>query len=74
MLGEIKELNKLAIEEIQKVYTLNVYANKELLDILANINTKNIIALSSGASKSASKGWASYSLSKAGLNMLVNLY
>ncbi|MBU3013659.1 SDR family NAD(P)-dependent oxidoreductase [Poseidonibacter lekithochrous] len=73
-LGEIKELNKLAIEEIQKVYVLNVYANKELLDILANTNTKNIIALSSGASKNGSKGWASYSLSKAGLNMLVNLY
>ncbi len=74
MLGEIKELNKLAIEEMRKVYDLNVYANKEVLDVLANTNTKNIIALSSGASKNAAKGWASYSLSKAGLNMLVSLY
>lgn len=74
MLGEIKELSKLGIEEMQRVYELNVYSNKELLDILATINTTNIIALSSGASKNASKGWASYSLSKAGLNMLVSLY
>lgn len=74
MLGEIKEIAKLEIEEIQKVYELNVYSNKELLDILAKTNTKNIIAISSGASKNGSKGWASYSLSKAGLNMLVNLY
>lgn len=74
MLGEIKEIAKLELEEIQKVYELNVYSNKELLDILAKTNTKNIIAISSGASKNGSKGWASYSLSKAGLNMLVNLY
>jgi alcohol dehydrogenase/benzil reductase ((S)-benzoin forming) len=74
MLGEIKETNKLQIEEMQKVYELNVYSNKELLDILEKTNTENIIAISSGASKNGSKGWASYSLSKAGLNMLVNLY
>lgn len=74
MLGEIKETTKLSIEEMQRVYELNVYSNKELLDILVKVNTKNIIALSSGASKNAAKGWASYSLSKAGLNMLVNLY
>lgn len=74
MLGEIKETTKLSIENMKEVYNLNVYTNKELLDILATINTKNIIAISSGASKNGSKGWASYSMSKAGLNMLINLY
>ena len=39
-----------------------------------NIKVKNIIIISSGASKNGYKGWASYSLSKAGVNMLVNLY
>lgn len=34
MLGEIKEMGKLSLDEIQKVMNLNVYANKELLDIL----------------------------------------
>ena len=62
------------IEEMQEVYNLNVYANKELLDILMQIDVKNIFIISSGASKTGYKGWGSYSLSKAGVNMLVNLY
>lgn len=74
MLGEIKSSFELSIEELQEVYNLNVYANKELLDILATIEVKTIIGLSSGAAVNGSKGWASYSLSKAGLNMLLNLY
>lgn len=74
MLGKIKILNELSIEEIQEVYSLNVYANKELLDILMQIKVKNIFVISSGASITGYKGWGSYSLSKAGVNMLVNLY
>ncbi|MDD3007924.1 MAG: SDR family NAD(P)-dependent oxidoreductase [Arcobacter sp.] len=74
MLGKIKVLKDLSIEELNEVYTLNVYANKELLDILMNIKVKNIIIISSGASKNGYKGWGSYSLSKAGVNMLANLY
>ena len=74
MLGKIKILQELSIEEMQEVYSLNVYANKELLDILMQIEVKNIFIISSGASKTGYKGWGSYSLSKAGVNMLVNLY
>ncbi|MGA1938859.1 SDR family NAD(P)-dependent oxidoreductase [Arcobacter sp. YIC-310] len=74
MLGEIKASTKTQVSELNKVYELNVYANKELLDILATIKVSNIIAISSGASVNGSKGWASYSLSKAGVNMLINLY
>lgn len=74
MLGNIKSSHDLKIEELNEVYNLNVYANKELLDILASIQTKNVIAISSGAAINGSKGWASYSLSKAGVNMLINLY
>ena len=74
MLGDIKETKKTSINNMKEVYELNVYSNKELLDILSIINIKNIIAISSGASKKGSKGWASYSLSKAGINMLINLY
>ena len=74
MLGKIKLLNDLSIEELNEVYSLNVYANKEILDILMNIKVKNIIVISSGASKNGYKGWGAYSLSKAGINMLVNLY
>lgn len=74
MLGEIKELGKLEINEFKEVLDLNVFANKEILDILAKTNTKVIIAISSGASVNGSKGWGVYSLSKASLNMLINLY
>lgn len=74
MLGKIKILEELSIQEMQKVYELNVYANKELLDILMTLEVKNILVISSGASKNGYKGWGSYSLSKAGINMLVNLY
>ena len=74
MLGKIKILSELSIEELNEVYALNVYANKEILDILMNIQVKNIFVISSGASKNGYKGWGSYSLSKAGVNMLVNLY
>ncbi|MFA6742318.1 MAG: SDR family NAD(P)-dependent oxidoreductase [Arcobacteraceae bacterium] len=74
MLGKIKILKELNTEEMQEVYSLNVYANKELLDILMQIDVKNIFIISSGASKTGYKGWGSYSLSKAGVNMLVNLY
>jgi benzil reductase ((S)-benzoin forming) len=74
MLGKVKILSELTIQELNEVYTLNVYANKELLDILMNVKVKNILVISSGASKNGYKGWGSYSLSKAGVNMLVNLY
>lgn len=74
MLGMIKSSLEVSVKELQEVYNLNVYANKELLDILATIKVKTIIGISSGAAKNGSKGWASYSLSKAGLNMLLNLY
>lgn len=74
MLGEIKSSFDIEIDELKEVYNLNVYTNKELLDILSNIKTNLIIAISSGAAINGSKGWASYSLSKAGVNMLINLY
>lgn len=73
-LGEIKSSFDINIDALQKVYELNVYSNKELLDIFSKISVKNIIAISSGASINGSKGWAAYSLSKAGINMLINLY
>ena len=75
MLGKIKILSELSIPELNEVYSLNVYANKEILDILMTLKElKNIIIISSGASKNGYKGWGAYSLSKAGVNMLVNLY
>jgi len=74
MLGDIKSSFDLISNELREVYELNVYANKELLDILSTIKVQTIIGISSGAAVNGSKGWGGYSLSKAGLNMLLNLY
>ncbi len=74
ILGEIKTLELLSLEEMRNVFEINVFANKEILDILAKCKVKKIVAISSGASINGSKGWGSYSLSKAGINMLINLY
>lgn len=74
MLGKIKEMTQLELNDLKTTLELNVYANKELLDILSTLKVKNIIAISSGASINGSKGWGAYSLSKASLNMLINLY
>jgi len=73
-LGKIKEMTELSYEDIKEVIDINVFANKELLDILTTIKVNNIIGISSGASKNGSKGWGAYSLSKSSLNMLLNLY
>ncbi|MFY9075570.1 SDR family NAD(P)-dependent oxidoreductase [Malaciobacter mytili] len=74
ILGEIKTLDLLSLDEMKEVFEINVFANKEILDILAKCKVEKILAISSGASINGSKGWASYSLSKAGINMLINLY
>ena len=45
---------------------MNFFPNDRTID--------QVIAISSGASQSGSRGWNGYSLSKAALNMLVKLY
>jgi len=76
ILNEIKDLYFTSLEEIKKVMDVNVWANKILIDLLFRRlqSIDQIVAISSGASVSGSRGWNAYSLSKATLNMLVNLY
>lgn len=76
ILNEIKDLRDTSLEEIKDTMDLNVWANKVLIDILFEEGKAidRIVAISSGASVSASRGWNAYSLSKAALNMLISLY
>ena len=74
ILGPIKEMPNLKNKEIKKAFNINLFAHKELLDILLTIKVKTVIAISSGAAVNASKGWGAYSLSKSSLNMLIKLY
>lgn len=76
VLNDIKKLKDTSLDEIKKVMDVNVWANKVLIDSLfkhiPEIN--QVVAISSGAAVSGSLGWNAYSLSKATLNMLINLY
>src|SRR5699024_6470024 len=54
---------------------LNVWANKLILDWFASrLAPRQIVLISSGASVNGNRGWGSYALSKAALNMLAQLY
>ena len=76
MLNEIKDMKDTGINEIKKVMDVNVWSNKVIIDTLFSElkSIRQIVAISSGASVSGARGWNAYSLSKATLNMLINLY
>lgn len=76
ILGNIKLLQDMTVNEMKEVVEINVWANKILLDLLLQQvpRIKQIVGISSGASLASSPGWAAYSLSKAALNMLINGY
>jgi NAD(P)-dependent dehydrogenase (short-subunit alcohol dehydrogenase family) len=76
VLGKIKWMSELDVEEMKQVMEINVWANKVLLDILFSHvqEIKQVIGMSTKASLRSSPGWGSYSVSKAGLNMLMNVY
>jgi len=75
-LSKIKDLRDTGLDEIKRIMDVNVWANKIIIDTLfQQINTiDQVVAVSSGASVSGARGWNAYSLSKATLNMLINLY
>ena len=76
VLGEIQDLRDTDLAELQSILDVNVWANKELLDALCSQPEKpnQVIAISSGASVNGHRGWGGYAISKAALNMLVQLY
>ena len=75
VLGDINTLDKVETSHIKEVMDINVWANKELIDLLASGSTvQQIVGVSSGASVNGSKGWGAYSISKASLNMLIKVY
>ena len=72
--SELKDMSEVSLYEIEAVMDINVWANKIILDFLKHQNVKQVVAISSGASVSGSRGWHGYALSKAALNMLIKLY
>jgi NAD(P)-dependent dehydrogenase (short-subunit alcohol dehydrogenase family) len=76
VLGDIRLMKEIGVEPMKKVLEINVWANKVLLDLLFSfgVAVKQVVGMSSKASFRSTPGWGPYSLSKAGLNMLMNIY
>ena len=76
ILGEIREIAKTPLADIQRIMDSNVWANKVILDWLihSGLEVAQVIMISSGASVLGNRGWGGYALSKAALNMLAKLY
>lgn len=76
ILNKIKDLRDTGLDEIKIAMDINVWANKVLIDTLfESVNRiDKVVAISSGASVNGSRGWNVYSLSKATLNMMMDLY
>ncbi len=76
LLGNIQSMQEADIGELRQLMDVNVWANKPILDHLltGGIEVGQIVAISSGAAVSGNFGWSGYSISKAALNMFVQLY
>jgi len=76
VVSNINDMKDTSLEEIMRVMDINVWSNKVLIDALfaAVPEIGQVVAISSGAAVSGARGWNAYSLSKATLNMLIDLY
>lgn len=76
ILGRIQEISQTDVHDLEHIMRINVWANKIILDWLIErqIPVEQVIAISSGAAVNMNYGWGGYSLSKAALNNLVQLY
>lgn len=75
-LPPINDMQDTGMEEILNVMMVNVWSNKVLLDTLIRCvgRIHQVVAISSGAAVSGSRGWNVYAISKAALNMMIKLY
>jgi len=76
VLGPIRDLGEISLDELRWVMDVNVWANKELIDGLfaLGLAPRQVVGISSGASKNGSGGWGPYSISKSALNLLLRVY
>ncbi|MCF7801314.1 MAG: SDR family NAD(P)-dependent oxidoreductase [Candidatus Marinimicrobia bacterium] len=76
ILSPIRDMVETPLEDLQQAMEINVWANKMLLDWLLQSGKiiRQVVGISSGAAVNGHRGWNGYSLSKAALNMLIQLY
>ncbi len=75
-LGVFGDLGEAELFELKTTMQVNLWANKTLLDAVfaLNIRVHQVVTISSGAAVNGNRGWSGYSISKAALNMLTQLY
>ena len=76
LLGRIQDIADTDVHDLEHLMRVNVWSNKLILDWLIErqIPVDQIVAISSGAAVNMNYGWGGYSLSKAALNNLIQLY
>jgi len=76
LLGRIQDISQTDVHDLEHLMRVNVWSNKLILDWLIErqIPVDQVIAISSGAAVNMNYGWGGYSLSKAALNNLIQLY
>lgn len=74
--GEIADLRDTDIPAMEAVLQVNLWGCKRCIDGLLALPRppRRIVAISSGAAVTGHRGWGGYALSKAALNMLIQLY
>lgn len=76
ILGPVKWMSEVDTEAMQRVMDVNVWSNKVLLDLLFSLgkDIRQVVGMSTKASLRSTPGWGPYAVSKAALNMLMNVY
>lgn len=76
IIGEVSDLQDAELNEVKHTMDVNLWSNKVIIDTLVRLPVRvdQIVAMSSGAAVNGNRGWSGYALSKAALNMLVQLY
>lgn len=76
MIGEVSDLRDASLDEVKHTMDVNLWSNKVIIDTLAGLPLKvdQLVAISSGAAVNGNRGWSGYALSKAALNMMMQLY
>ena len=76
ILGKIERIQKVNSSELEEIFRINFFANKEIIDFLINkkIKTNLVVAISSGAALSPKVGWYLYCSSKSALKFLIESY
>jgi benzil reductase ((S)-benzoin forming) len=76
VLGAIKKITDIKFNDLEKVFKINFFSNKEILDYLITnkIKTKLIVAISSGAALVPKFGWYTYCSSKSAFKFLIESY